>query len=38
MTDFNYVIREAEIDDYDKGFLECLKELTVVGDLNKQPS
>lgn len=36
MTDKNnFYIRELEIDDYDKGFLECLKELTEVGNISK---
>lgn len=36
MADINYTIREIEVEDYENGFLDCLKELTVVGDINKQ--
>ncbi|KAM0681590.1 Glucosamine-phosphate N-acetyltransferase-like protein [Glugoides intestinalis] len=32
----NYHIRELEIEDYKNGFLECLKELTIVGDITQE--
>lgn len=36
MEDLNYSIRELQTADYDKGFLDCLKELTTVGHIEKQ--
>lgn len=34
--DQSFTIRELEVGDYKKGFLECLKEMTVVGDISKE--
>lgn len=34
-TESDYYIRELELKDYENGFLECLKELTVVGNISK---
>lgn len=33
--EMEYYIRDLEIDDYDKGFFECLKELTTIGSITK---
>lgn len=36
MNSLDYSIRELRIEDYDNGFLDCLKELTVVGNITKE--
>ena len=32
------VLRKLEVGDFDKGYLECLKNLTVVGDVDRGSS
>ncbi len=32
----DFCIRELELCDYEKGFLDCLKELTIVGEISKE--
>ena len=36
MADFNYQIRELEASDFEKGFVDCLQELTVVGEISNE--
>lgn len=36
MTEFDYHIRELQMEDYDKGFINCLEELTVVGEITQE--
>lgn len=36
MDSSDYSIRELELEDYEKGFLDCLKELTIVGNITKE--
>lgn len=35
MTNYDYHIRKLKSEDYDNGFIDCLEELTVVGDVTK---
>lgn len=35
MQDQSYSIRELKVKDYENGFLDCLTELTIVGDISK---
>ena len=36
MAEFDFYIRELEIEDFDRGFVDCLKELTIVGDVTPE--